>query len=157
MKIIRVLLLSPSFWASGFFFSSRRRHTRCALVTGVQTCALPISCHRDQQRHPRKPAPGRRLFFSGHGRVGGLRARNDKFGQTANPFTAHKGKPPRPTLAVIRSPHGRLKNQCQNFLGRARRFPKLYPTTRKQKVHSRTRQPTSLNPKVMCRKTTKKK
>src|SRR3546814_608796 len=26
-----------------FFFSSRRRHTRCALVTGVQTCALPIA------------------------------------------------------------------------------------------------------------------
>src|SRR3546814_20649007 len=25
-----------------FVFSSRRRHTRCALVTGVQTCALPI-------------------------------------------------------------------------------------------------------------------
>src|SRR3546814_4306822 len=24
------------------YFSSRRRHTRCALVTGVQTCALPI-------------------------------------------------------------------------------------------------------------------
>src|SRR3546814_15704139 len=29
-----------------FFFSSRRRHTRCALVTGVQTCALPI-CRRE--------------------------------------------------------------------------------------------------------------
>src|SRR3546814_9864461 len=29
-----------------FFFSSRRRHTRCALVTGVQTCALPISFTR---------------------------------------------------------------------------------------------------------------
>src|SRR3546814_1678805 len=28
-----------------FFFSSRRRHTRCALVTGVQTCALPIWDH----------------------------------------------------------------------------------------------------------------
>src|SRR3546814_15598053 len=27
-----------------FFFSSRRRHTRCALVTAVQTCALPILC-----------------------------------------------------------------------------------------------------------------
>src|SRR3546814_7813250 len=27
-----------------FFVSSRRRHTRCALVTGVQTCALPIFC-----------------------------------------------------------------------------------------------------------------
>src|SRR3546814_3974460 len=26
-----------------FFFSTRRRHTSCALVTGVQTCALPIS------------------------------------------------------------------------------------------------------------------
>src|SRR3546814_3500481 len=26
-----------------FFFSSRRRHTRCALVTGVQTCALPTA------------------------------------------------------------------------------------------------------------------
>src|SRR3546814_6797786 len=25
-----------------FFVASRRRHTRCALVTGVQTCALPI-------------------------------------------------------------------------------------------------------------------
>src|SRR3546814_10907937 len=31
------------FWLCYFFFSSRRRHTRCALVTGVQTCALPIS------------------------------------------------------------------------------------------------------------------
>src|SRR3546814_4514928 len=30
-----------------FFFSSRRRHTRCALVTGVQTCALPISIEAD--------------------------------------------------------------------------------------------------------------
>src|SRR3546814_1257863 len=30
-----------------FFFSSRRRHTRCALVTGVQTCALPISGNPD--------------------------------------------------------------------------------------------------------------
>src|SRR3546814_14937511 len=32
---------------SFFFFSSRRRHTRCALVTGVQTCALPISYAAD--------------------------------------------------------------------------------------------------------------
>src|SRR3546814_10275251 len=32
-----------SLLLSVFFFSSRRRHTRCALVTGVQTCALPIS------------------------------------------------------------------------------------------------------------------
>src|SRR3546814_9319529 len=31
-----------------FVFSSRRRHTRCALVTGVQTCALPIFTHQQQ-------------------------------------------------------------------------------------------------------------
>src|SRR3546814_11558833 len=36
-----------------FFFSSRRRHTRCALVTGVQTCALPI--------YPRIVARARKL------------------------------------------------------------------------------------------------
>src|SRR3546814_2915075 len=36
-----------------FCFSIRRRHTRCALVTGVQTCALPISQagdHRPEHR-----------------------------------------------------------------------------------------------------------
>src|SRR3546814_2027968 len=33
------------------FFPSRRRHTRCALVTGVQTCALPISGMALSRRH----------------------------------------------------------------------------------------------------------
>src|SRR3546814_994346 len=33
-----------------FVFSSRRRHTRCALVTGVQTCALPILLDIDDAR-----------------------------------------------------------------------------------------------------------
>src|SRR3546814_11631971 len=37
-----------------FFFSSRRRHTRCALVTGVQTCALPISWSRATKRDPHR-------------------------------------------------------------------------------------------------------
>src|SRR3546814_3231375 len=37
------MCLFSQIWLYGFFFSSRRRHTRCALVTGVQTCALPIS------------------------------------------------------------------------------------------------------------------
>src|SRR3546814_2166788 len=49
-----------------FFFSSRRRHTRCALVTGVQTCALPISFAKAilaatpdaQLVDPRKKKPG---------------------------------------------------------------------------------------------------
>src|SRR3546814_8864351 len=37
-------MLGPHMYGGriDFFFSSRRRHTRCALVTGVQTCALPI-------------------------------------------------------------------------------------------------------------------
>src|SRR3546814_15223735 len=41
-----------------FFCSSRRRHTRCALVTGVQTCALPIYL---LQRHaaPQREGPAR--------------------------------------------------------------------------------------------------
>src|SRR3546814_6286589 len=39
--------MSAFFGRQFFFVSSRRRHTRCALVTGVQTCALPISL-----RHP---------------------------------------------------------------------------------------------------------
>src|SRR3546814_6554414 len=42
-----------------FFFSSRRRHTSCALVTGVQTCALPIS-GTFRQRH------GNRRFLAEH-------------------------------------------------------------------------------------------
>src|SRR3546814_6351488 len=40
-----IYVLVFRFWTCAlllFFFSSRRRHTRCALVTGVQTCALPI-------------------------------------------------------------------------------------------------------------------
>src|SRR3546814_10828013 len=40
-----------------FFFSSRRRHTRCALVTGVQTCALPISRYGDAR--PKGAGTGR--------------------------------------------------------------------------------------------------
>src|SRR3546814_18913631 len=34
------------------FFSSSRRHTRCALVTGVQTCALPISTNSGFRMRP---------------------------------------------------------------------------------------------------------
>src|SRR3546814_949562 len=54
-------LVSLSF----FFCSSRKRHTRCALVTGVQTCALPIcraaACppNSAEPRHDRRPC-GRR-------------------------------------------------------------------------------------------------
>src|SRR3546814_380558 len=36
------MIMCDCIWIWVFVFSSRRRHTRCALVTGVQTCALPI-------------------------------------------------------------------------------------------------------------------
>src|SRR3546814_2396746 len=42
MFVVCVLLYEYFFFVLFFFFSSRRRHTICALVTGVQTCALPI-------------------------------------------------------------------------------------------------------------------
>src|SRR3546814_18445347 len=67
-----------------FFFSSRRRHTRCALVTGVQTCALPISetvaapATVSGERHPTSHWPD---FGAGKAEWSGdLRARRPAIG-----------------------------------------------------------------------------
>src|SRR3546814_2024115 len=57
MTIVTFIFLSCCF-----FFSSRRRHTRCALVTGVQTCALPICKYRQTIE---KDSPAARLFAPG--------------------------------------------------------------------------------------------
>src|SRR3546814_3864777 len=54
------------------FFSSRRRHTRCALVTGVQTCALPIS-GRSVAAQPRRLCPAPQAGGAGAARGGVLR------------------------------------------------------------------------------------
>src|SRR3546814_6294386 len=48
-----------------FFFSSRRRHTRCALVTGVQTCALPISVGKAGVEDDCRPAFARKELAVG--------------------------------------------------------------------------------------------
>src|SRR3546814_7282924 len=53
------------FYFLVFFFSSRRRHTRCALVTGVQTCALPIFRRGQMPLQRRVPKFG----FKNHNRV----------------------------------------------------------------------------------------
>src|SRR3546814_9675219 len=45
-----------------FFFSSRRRHTRCALVTGVQTCALPILAHGGHLTHGASVSSSGKLY-----------------------------------------------------------------------------------------------
>src|SRR3546814_7976074 len=50
MIVVTIWCIDWCYYVWLFFFSSRRRHTRCALVTGVQTCALPISlrlAHKD--------------------------------------------------------------------------------------------------------------
>src|SRR3546814_8396398 len=104
-----------------FFFSSRRRHTRCALVTGVQTCALPISRRKacdavwagpegEARRHgaARPEAGGRQHRIGGRkgGRHGGWTARRTR----ASPL----GK-------VARSPvtNGVSPNRCSGKIGRA--------------------------------------
>src|SRR3546814_3331398 len=45
-----------------FFCSSRRRHTSCALVTGVQTCALPI-CNLMTEWHARYGGRGVMIYW----------------------------------------------------------------------------------------------
>src|SRR3546814_4889678 len=59
-----------------FFFSSRRRHTRCALVTGVQTCALPIS--ENPARFSGQPPGAWRVAGLGLGADLGDRRRSSK-------------------------------------------------------------------------------
>src|SRR3546814_11977378 len=49
-----------------FFFSSRRRHTSCALVTGVQTCALPISLSAMDPDMARAAIAGEDAKFCSH-------------------------------------------------------------------------------------------
>src|SRR3546814_7858732 len=71
VSYIQFCLLILVWFVFFFFFSSRRRHTRCALVTGVQTCALPIST--DCARAPTARKPLRR----GRNNAGsGVRARS---------------------------------------------------------------------------------
>src|SRR3546814_10165287 len=61
------LLFGCFYFVFFFFFSNRRRHTSCALVTGVQTCALPIltsapdSASRPPKYPPTPPAPSTRI------------------------------------------------------------------------------------------------
>src|SRR3546814_4288204 len=58
---------------SMFFFSSRRRHTRCALVTGVQTCALPIwDARAGAAPHALPGEVGRWIILDGRGASGCL-------------------------------------------------------------------------------------
>src|SRR3546814_20717998 len=96
-----------------FFFSSRRRHTRCALVTGVQTCALPICwarassrrscCARSHgiSRHSAEAPATLLLVLSVHGRAragGEMACRdkpgNDRWEEGATPLRLLHSSPP---------------------------------------------------------------
>src|SRR3546814_16000853 len=55
-------------WYRSFFFSSRRRHTICALVTGVQTCARPIcNAQRDRVQARKRLVVQDQFGFQHHG------------------------------------------------------------------------------------------
>src|SRR3546814_10068051 len=93
-----------------FCFSSRRRHTRCALVTGVQTCALPIShrhCRLQLQCCSLIPLarkacvpPFRRQPLSAHRRALAIDHDNLQIG------------PPINSLTYIRSEERRVGKEC---------------------------------------------
>src|SRR3546814_6137917 len=91
-----------------FFFSSRRRHTRCALVTGVQTCALPISAQlrRRGDRRDEQPVDRKQQERTGRGDAG---VEKDPAGGAS----CHGRPPPsqyiasalRPTMSRLASTH----------------------------------------------------
>src|SRR3546814_7920650 len=97
-----------------FFFVSRRRHTRCALVTGVQTCALPICVDVERMAQPRLAhhrafeVPARRALAPGgvpfhlpllarrglapYGEVAGVALARDRIDVGMSPVVAPAGK-----------------------------------------------------------------
>src|SRR3546814_3940564 len=62
-----------------FCFSIRRRHTRCALVTGVQTCALPLSAWHGGALRGREGAHLRAADGGGYGGDRHRRAALDRY------------------------------------------------------------------------------
>src|SRR3546814_16256533 len=84
-----------------FFFSSRRRHTRCALVTGVQTCALPIWLHPRAHGAVLEGQQGQGRTGAGQGQAGARQARGDE----------GKGLGARETTRAAPAQQGRLIRQ----------------------------------------------
>src|SRR3546814_10725445 len=83
-------------WLIVFFFSSRRRHTRCALVTGVQTCALPLSQVAGAEPVT-QPRPPRLPIESNYGAKGNWHgADRDRDGRTDSALTLDPPQPLRP-------------------------------------------------------------
>src|SRR3546814_11863942 len=121
---------------SFFFFSSRRRHTRCALVTGVQTCALPISYIEgirdreslleglDAARRARKPVLMRKV------------GRTSAGAQAAASHTASLAGEDRVYDSVFRS-HGAYRAQSKEELLDVAPAALATPKDRKSVVHGK--------------------
>src|SRR3546814_5036035 len=92
-----------------FFFSSRRRHTRCALVTGVQTCALPIYERRLGCQAPVGPVRPYRGFSraaSARRRCAPSKLSTSSFRLSPNPSRRRRSAPacrPGPAIRTSRS------------------------------------------------------
>src|SRR3546814_4282958 len=105
-----------------FFFSSRRRHTRCALVTGVQTCALPIwhgTSHATSARPDRAPRRTHRQ------RVGAAPARG--LPRPAAALLAGQAEGCQPCRAGRRIAEGGMSDKLFRFLDLPRQPPKAVP------------------------------
>src|SRR3546814_7165892 len=106
------------------FFSSRRRHTICAVVTGVQTCALPFSPHhRGARRRQARRGRRRRRDAWRHARLNGRHGRNDVALRRRTPSAScgelfcegrPSGRPSlfQPPLAVMSPPSGGGGSSC---------------------------------------------
>src|SRR3546814_5252658 len=80
-----------------FFLSSRRRHTRCALVTGVQTCALPILTRQSTAAELRRA-------FARHDRLQTqLRESEANLQSLRNRYADEQGLLVRPRLETLRN------------------------------------------------------
>src|SRR3546814_20951363 len=123
-----------------FFFSSRRRHTRCALVTGVQTCALPIFEAPKPAAEPPKPAATAGVGFAvqigAFSNTAQAIAKRDElraagFSAFTETVQNDKGTLPR-VLAGPRSEKRRVGNECVRPC-RSRRSP-AHLTQQSQKI-----------------------
>src|SRR3546814_15179467 len=100
-----------------FFFSSRRRHTRCALVTGVQTCvfrsdAPPPGLPQGAPAHQQPAEGGRPQPLRHRGGRAGRPQLSLQWPQRALP--GHQGSPLRPPVLdrIVRSEERRVGKEC---------------------------------------------
>src|SRR3546814_12291053 len=111
-----------------FFFSSRRRHTRCALVTGVQTCALPIYQLECPLRHAGSARDDRRGgSLSGNSGAWGIAMWKDGRGEVLSPpeegISLEGGDaivpflPSVPVGCLVRSEERRVGKECVSTCG----------------------------------------